>query len=276
MSQPFKFRFPSEEAFDVLRTRFLLDSSPLVEAIVVVGTGRRPTGGTVTLESGATVPEFADTDGFLVDIMFSEALPDLPDELLPFAIEYPEHPRHSFGVPELEEATAAGAIPGVLDLSTVDINTIAPTAAEVDELKGDPGASRKLASRARRDARDAVGVARVALSRLRGQRQELTEVIARLSDAVDAQEARRVAAVAAIAAADALIDDPASTAAIRRDARETKQAAQDDRGAAVAAKQEAVAAKQEAAQRRDGVVAKLPDAQEALRTAQAALKALRS
>lgn len=75
MALPTKFRFPSEEVFDIVRTRFRLDESPLVQAIAYVGEGREPTG--ATLEDGS--PEYRPTAGFLVDIMWGDGLPDVPD-----------------------------------------------------------------------------------------------------------------------------------------------------------------------------------------------------
>lgn len=216
-----KLRLPSEESWDLIRERFALDAASGV-SYITLGTLQHPDGDTLV-----------DSDGYHVDMIVPWS--DVPRALRPYLVA-PVVPKHEFGGRAADAVDDGELAPTSLaDLATADLDALTPTAGEAAEIAGKQRLADLDAAAARLTTRLAIVTKRRALEVERAARDSAVATIAAAQaarqaalDAISAAQAARVTATADRGAQQAIIDDPASTAEAKRDARDAKALAIDE------------------------------------------------
>lgn len=216
-----KLRLPSAESWDLIRERFALDGASGV-SYVALGTLQHPGGNTL-----------ADSDGYHVDMIVPWS--DVPRALRPYLVA-PVVPKHEFGGRAVDAVNDGELAPTSLaDLASADVNALTPTADEAAEIAGKQRIADLDAAAARLTTRLAIVTKRRALEVERAARDSAVAAIAAAQtarqaalDAISAAQTARTAAAGDRDAQQAIIGNPASTAAAKRDARDAKALAVDE------------------------------------------------
>lgn len=215
-----KLRLPSEEAADLIETRFGLTDNPRCITYRL---------GTLYQADGETP-----SDGYHVDYLLT-GVSDVPQSWRKYMVA-PDVPKHALAGRETDAVVAGELAPATMaDLATADLSLLTPTDAEAAELAGNGRTGDLEAARTRLALRLAIVDKRPALERERAARDSAVAAIAAAQtarqaalDAISAAQVARAAAVADRDAQQAVIDNPASTAAAKRDARDARALAVDE------------------------------------------------
>lgn len=185
-----KLRLPSEEAANLIETRFGLVDNPRVIQYRL---------GTLYQEDGVTPSE-----GYHMDYLLT-GISDIPISWRPYQVS-PNFPKHALGGRE-QDAVAAGELAptSVADLSTANVDLLVPTDEEAAEFSGN-GRTTDLVDAANRLA----------------LRLQIIQKRLALESAKEARDSDN----AAIDTAQAIIDNPASTNVEKQAARNAKADAQ--------------------------------------------------